>query len=370
MENAFLTADEDGKNVYYALCLLRLALTIRYDKNAEVGRGMILLLVIISVIFTGCSAIEEEPGVEQRQETEQYPAAEQETTAVEHGCPAEIMVELPAELTNVEQLAFVGEDPCILADGTAYLYADGKWTAYAEEERLERLYTGDDFCALTEDGHLVIDAEALENYEEYPLGSAGRYDNVARMLEELQDREVTIVNGNIFGQSAICLLSDGDLRVFYAGKSFPITPPAAVAELSGNYLLTEAGGVYEIHFDEAVEKVNIVSVPGEGITAVSVCATASRCAGIREDGTVELWSDVGGELAGDFRNVEMVRMGFQYCAALDQEGKVLFSSYDKGQETCVRQLLEKQDRRAVMIDCNYRRIAVLYEDSQMVLFDF
>lgn len=59
-----------------------------------------------------------------------------------------------------------------------------------------------------------------------------------------------------------------------------------------------------------------------------------------------------------------------YALCLLRLTLVLFSSYDKGQETCVRQLLEKQDRRAVMIDCNYRRIAVLYEDRQMALFDF
>ncbi len=306
-----------------------------------------LVLGLLSVLATGCAAAEPE-----------------------ESSPAEIMVELPAELTNVEQLAFVGENPCVLADGTAYLYADGAWKAYAEEERLTRLYSGDEFCALTESGNLVTDAEFPEDYAEYPLTSAGVYDNAFRMLDELQDREVILVNGNIFNENPVCLLSDGSLLLFHAGKSLPITPPGTVTALSGHFLLTDAGAVYRIQFNEETEKVRVIAVADGGITAVSACATALRCAEICEDGTVEVWSDIDGELAGDWRNAENVQMGFQYCVALDQDGQVLFSSYNKEQETDMRQRLAKQGGRAVMIGCNYQRLAVLYENRRMVLFDF
>ena len=310
-------------------------------------KKVFLVLGILSVLLTGCAAAE----------------TEQEGSAG-------IAVELPKEWTSVEQLAFVGENPCVLADGTAYLYADGAWKAYAEEERLTRLYSGDEFCALTESGHLVTDAEFPEDYAEYPLGSAGVHDNAFGMLDELQDREVILVNGNIFNENSICLLSDGSLLLFHAGKSLPITPPGTVTALSGYYLLTDAGEVYRIQFNEETERVRVIAVSDGGITAVSACATAARCAGICEDGTVEIWSDIDGELAADFRNAENVQMGFQYCVALDQDGQVLFSSYNKEQETDMRQRLAKQGGEAVMIGCNYQRLAVLYENRRMVLFDF
>ena len=306
-----------------------------------------LVLGLLSVLATGCAAVEPE-----------------------ENSPAEIAVELPAEWTSVEQLAFVGENPCVLADGTAYLYADGAWKAYAEEERLTRLYSGDEFCALTESGNLVTDAEFPEDYAEYPLTSAGVYDNADRMLDELRDEKITLANGNIFNENPICLLSDGSLLLFHAGKSLPITSPGTVIALSGGYLLTDAGEVYRIQFNEETEKVRVIAVSDGGIKAVSACATASRCAGICEDGTVEIWSDIDGELAADFRNVENVQMGFQYCVALDQDGQILFSSYNKEQETDMRQRLAKQGGRAVMIGCNYQRLAVLYENRCMMLFDF
>lgn len=333
-------------------------------------KKIFFLMIVISGITTGCSAIYEKSNLEQRQEAKQSTPTETSCVEQKESSPAEIMVELPAELTNVEQLAFVGENPCVLADGTAYLYADGAWKAYAEEERLTRLYSGDEFCALTESGNLVTDAEFPEDYAEYPLTSAGVYDNAFRMLDELQDREVILVNGNIFNENPVCLLSDGSLLLFHAGKSLPITPPGTVTALSGHFLLTDAGAVYRIQFNEETEKVRVIAVADGGITAVSACATALRCAGICEDGTVEVWSDIDGELAGDLRNAENVQMGFQYCVALDQDGQVLFSSYNKEQETDMRQRLAKQGGRAVMIGCNYQRLAVLYENRRMVLLDF
>lgn len=310
-------------------------------------KKVFLVLGILSILLTGCAAAEPE-----------------------QGSSAEIAVELPEEWTNVEQLAFVGENPCVLADGTAYLYADGAWKAYAEEERLTRLYSGDEFCALTESGHLVTDAEFPEDYAEYPLGSAGVYDNADRMLDELQDREVILVNGNIFNENPVCLLSDGSLLFFHAGKSLPITPPGTVTALFGDFLLTDAGEVYRIQFNEETERVSVIAVSDGGITAVSACTTAARCVGIREDGAVEIWSDIDGDLAADFQNVRTVQMGFQYCVALDQDGQVLFSSYNKEQETDMRQRLAKQGGEAVMIGCNYQRLAVLYENRRMALFDF
>ena len=63
------------------------------------------------------------------------------------------------------QFILTNSSPCVLIDGVAYLYEDGIWNEIHSDEKLSEIYPGDIFCALTEDGGIIVGSEDWKDYE-------------------------------------------------------------------------------------------------------------------------------------------------------------------------------------------------------------
>ena len=304
----------------------------------------IFLLLISSYIFVACGADKE-----------------QHFTATKiDACD---FAEVPS------QFVLIGSQPCVLVDGEAYIHDGECWNRIQADKKFTKIYSGEVFCALTEDGEIFVTEDALAGYEEYPLGSAGAYHNAEKLLQACSDMTIEHISGNILNDYIITASESGGIRVYVNGMEQVITQPIRVADISGKYLLSEEGEVYLVSYPDSFDRVKVKKVSEEKFVSISACPTANRCIGIKQDGSVEVWSDVEGELAWDFRDIKTISMGFGYCVALSEEGEVCFASYDEEQEGEIREYLKTLDGRAVDVTCAYNKAAILLEDGSICMIE-
>lgn len=270
----------------------------------------------------------------------------------------------------LSQFVLIGLQPSVLIDGEAYIYEDAGWNKIYEGKKITEIYAGEAFCALTEDGEIYVADDALAEYESYPLGAAGVYYNAEKMLEYSSGSKIEHLSANILNDCIIAASVDGGIKVYVNGMERGIAEPIRVADMSGKYLLSEEGDVYMVSYPDSFERVRVKRVSDDKFVSISACPTANRCIGIKHDGSTEVWSDVEGELASDFQDIDKISMGFHYCIALSEDGKVCFSAYDEELEVEIRAYLEKIDDNVVNVACAYNRIAIMFEDYSICMIDF
>lgn len=274
-------------------------------------------------------------------------------------------------VANPEQFALVNMNPCVLVDGVAYLYEDGDWNKIQSDKKISQIYSGDKFCCLTQDGKIIVgNEEWKEEYESYPLSSAGVFHNAEEMLKATEEKTITNISAEIFNEYIIATFADGITECFVNGKSLTVTDSLSVKEISGHFLLTDSGDVYLVSYPDSFETIKIKQVSTDKIQSISSCPSADRCVGIKNDGSIEVWSDVEGDLASDFQKIEMIKMGFNYCVAVREDGKACFSAYDKELETEITSCLDGMNKKAISVTCDYSRIAIMFEDYSICLIDF
>ncbi len=267
------------------------------------------------------------------------------------------------------QIALIGTKPCVLVAGEAYLYEDTGWSKIYAEKELEEIYAGEVFCALTEDGEIFVTEDSLTEYEGYPSGSAGAYYNAEKMLQYCSDTSIEKISANILNDYIIAASGSGEIKVYVNGLERGVAEPIHVADMSGKYLLSEKGEVYLVSYPDSFERVRVKRVSDEKFVSISACPTANRCIGVKQDGSIEVWSDVDGELASDFRDIEKISMGFHYCIALSGDGEVCFSAYDEELEAEIRDYLKTLGGKAIDVTCAYNRITILFKDSSVCMVD-
>lgn len=268
-------------------------------------------------------------------------------------------------------------NPCVVTEGRAFVYQDNVWNEMDSENGIREVFSGENFCALDQQGKILTDADAFESYDGLPLTTAAIHYNAEQMVhilnDDKNDEKLSLLGGNIFTNS-IVYLDNGCLKVFKNGEGKVLSDSIAVSKISGNFILTEDGDVIRItynDFDGDITNINLKKVSTEKYIDISACDTAPRCIGIREDGTVNLlWSDVELNLNLDMGNVKAVSMGFNYAVILCDDGHVEFRSSDYDTEQEVMAQLNTFDEKAIDITCYSNNVAVLLENGDVVKLRF
>lgn len=268
------------------------------------------------------------------------------------------------------QFVLVDSQPCVLVDGEAYIYDGDSWNKVCVDKKITEIYAGEIFCALTEDGEIYVTEDTWAEYESYPLGAAGVYYNAEKMLQYSSGAKIEQISANIMNNYIIAASADGEIKVYVNGMERGIAEPICISDMSGRYLLSEEGEVYMVSYPDSFDRVRVNKVSDDRFVSISACPTANRCIGIKHDGSTEVWSDVAGELASDFQDIDKISMGFHYCIALSEDGKVCFSAYDEELEAEIREYLEKIDDNVVNVACAYNRIAIMFGDYSICMMDF
>ncbi len=269
---------------------------------------------------------------------------------------------------DITQMSMVELMPCVLVNGEVYLYKNEEWVQLAREEPLIRVFSGEQFCGLTETGKIDVEiiAEVPENT---PLTVAGINYNAAQILELTKERKIEDISSSIFDETLVVLFADGTVEMYVSGKRYTMKEPLNVVKVEGTFLLTNTGDVYKADYSEKSETISLKKVSMDIITDISASETAARCAGIKKDGTIEVWSDLTQEFVVDFQNVEKVCMGFNYCVAIREDGVAQFASYDKDIEKEVNTFLESIKQKVLYVTNGYNRIIMILEDYSLCLID-
>lgn len=267
------------------------------------------------------------------------------------------------------QFVLIDSKPCVLVAGEAYIYEEGSWNEIYAGKRFTEIYAGETFCALTEGGEIYATEDTWAEYKSYPLGSAGAYYNAEKMLQYSIGTKIRQISGNILNDYIIADFESGEVKVYVNGQEQVMEEPIPVVDMSGKYMLSEEGEVYVVSYPDSFERVKVRKVADGKFVEISACSTANQCIGVKQDGRVVVWSDVEGELASDFRDIERVSMGFNYCVGLSVKGEVYFASYDEELEAEMRDYLKTLEGKAIDITSAYNRVAIMFDDYSVYTMD-
>ncbi|MCD8379932.1 MAG: hypothetical protein LUC95_06380 [Lachnospiraceae bacterium] len=289
-------------------------------------------------------------------------------------------------VTETESLAFsqspsdlllYDQNPYVLVDGTVFWYEDGAWSTLLDAS-FSALYPGERFCGLTSDGSIDADLLTQEEYDSYSLTTAGTYYNAEQVVQQTAGKAIVQLGASIFNEGVLVLYEDGTTELFNAGTAYPIAEDLTVAEVSGNYLLTEEGDVYLVNylFKETFSTLSVTlkQVSAEQIVSIQARPTENLCVGLTDEGTVKIWSVLTEQSESEYTPVlpatEKISMGDNYFVAVGTDGKAHFSHYDPEMGEAVDAYLEAQPGTALEVACEGQRIAVLYDDGRICMIDF
>lgn len=267
--------------------------------------------------------------------------------------------------THADDIALVNLKPCVVYDGVAYMYDDG-WKA-VEAASIAHVYDGDTFCAIDDDGSIILKSENMGEYEGYPLGSAGIYHNAEQMLKLTENEKISKLGGSPVAEYCTAYFKDGSTRIFHNGYALELSDSIAVADISGRFVLAEDGTVYKASYDEEFTIGSLKAVSDKKYVSIAECTSADRCIGINEDGTVTVWSDVNMDMTFTADNARTAAIGFNYGAVVCDDGMVEFHSVKKDVEKQISEYLGNLDKKATAVTCNYDSIAILLEDGSIHL---
>lgn len=163
------------------------------------------------------------------------------------------------------------------------------------------------------------------------------------------------------------LCEDGTILISSDENYFPFTvPDEIIKDISGGFVLTESGRVYQILISESQE-VSYQKVSDGPVIRIDASETASRCVGICENKTAVMWSDLEPLDLSEWNEVIEVSAGFNYCVGLTARGEILYADYNKRRESEIRELLKQIT--AEHVTCGYETLAVLKKDGSVEIID-
>lgn len=263
------------------------------------------------------------------------------------------------------KISIVSGMPCLVSGGKAYLYDVTSGNFVDIQDEINTVYSGDEFIALDNKGHIVSPILNQSEYGTFPLGSAARYDNAAKMLDLLSEERIQLME-NFLGEYCVVYLEDGRTMLFANGKEKEISNNLDVVKLSGTFILTKDGTVYKISHNDDFSEVSLESVSDEKFLDISACQTAERCIGIRQDGTLELWSNVELNFKFSSSRYEKVFMGFDYAILLFTDGHMEYCSGDEERVKQMNGYFKTIDGTVIDIAVAADDIAVLLKDGRVV----
>ena len=78
-------------------------------------------------------------------------------------------------------------NPCVVTEGRAFVYQDNVWNEMDSENGIREVFSGENFCALDQQGKILTDADAFESYDGLPLTTAAIHYNAEQMVHVLND---------------------------------------------------------------------------------------------------------------------------------------------------------------------------------------
>ena len=268
------------------------------------------------------------------------------------------------------QLELVNLNPCVLADGMVYLHDGDAWQTLYSDTKVKEVYGGEYFCALTEDGKILLD-ENVPKADEIANMSGAVFYNAEELLKNVESQKLLDINRNIVDESVMALLEDGTVNGFYAGSACKMMDSLDVKALDGNYVLTDSGEVYFVKGEDGLETAELELISEEKIIDIFAASEGNRCVGLKEDGTVVEWEGSNRKTEIQTTNISKAAMGFYYCIVLDEDGRCYFYTYDNEKlEEQVNSYLKQISKKAIHITCAYERVVIMYEDYSMCIIDF
>ena len=239
-------------------------------------------------------------------------------------------------------LAIVDNHPVVLEDGMMYEYKEEMgWIILESKEKVKQLLSGEALCFLDFSGKLHCKEISSLREDSMALGSSYVYYMAEKALALNEEQRFTLVNGYITDDFRALLKDDriayqdgNEYSIFLMGKK--------ISMLSGNFILTVDGNVYNLHLKEkATYNSNSIEAElmiqpelqllydGGDIIYIDAVATADRCIGLTEDGQALTWSDVLAPDVSSWDNLVKVVHGFNFVAGLTEDGQVMVKHYDK-----------------------------------------
>lgn len=344
-------------------------------------KSIIFFLILVVGIIVGFCLREllhaNETKIAQNAETtENFIAEDFETSAEADASEPEEILYTIEEVTTFPfetcptQLELVNLSPCVLVDGMVYLQEGDTWKLLYGDTKVKEVYGGEYFCALTEDGALLL-GEDVPKSDEITNMSASIFYNAEEIQKNTQNQKILDVNRNIVNESAIVFLENGTVEAFRVGTSCQIMDAIDVKAIEGNYVLTEDGDVYLILCEDGLETAEWKQISKEKIMDIFAAPKANRCLGLKEDGTLVEWKDGSSILEIQTGNVSDAAMGDYYSIVLDKEGRCYFYADDNEKlEEQINIYLEQIGKKAIHVTCAYERIAIMFEDYSITMIDF
>lgn len=267
---------------------------------------------------------------------------------------------------KIESFVLINDIPYMVSEGTAYYWDDDNRVWVACREGVKKLFRGEDFCILKEDGSLEVgNVENLDIDEEFSSLS-GLYGVACanKLLDISRNTPIRTLNREPVSASCWALCEDGSMLINPGGEYIPFEiPNETIKEISGNFVLTEEGNVYEIIEDSwKPGEYSYKQVSEDKLIAIDACGSGTLCVGIREDHTAVMWCLPEWEPLDltEWKNVKEVAAGFNYCVGVTTNGKVLYADYVEEREADVSKRL--RGIKAEHITCCFETIAIIKND--------
>lgn len=246
------------------------------------------------------------------------------------------------------QFALVGGRPVIIKEGNIFEYEkDETWRQLELAGKAKQVVRGEVLCVLYKDGGLYYGENLDLSSEVFPLTSAYNL-YMANLALKLNDKEPFInINQSIEYLGFRALLQNGDILYQGAGRyeRYQMEKETPIF-LSGSYILTAQGNVYclnvNLEDDSSIVSTDLKCVyDGGDIVAISASETAARCLGLRRNGKVISWSDIGSLDVTGWRNVVAISQGFNYAVGLDNQGRMFYVDYNSISTEAVSKALKQ-----------------------------
>lgn len=273
-------------------------------------------------------------------------------------------------IVDSNELSLINMEPCIVSNGKAYIY-DNDWNEIESNNNIVKVYNGDTFCALDCEGNIINTAKDNDNYEGYPLTTAGVRYNVEEMLKHTEKEKIISLSGNpLNGEYCIAYLEGGYTRLFANGQMIELSDSIDVGDISGSFILSEAGDVYRVSYGDNNSNIRMEQISEKRYLNISACMSADRCIGICEDGTVTIWSDVDLNFTFNAENAKSAAMGFDYGIVLCDNGDVEFHSSNSTLEKQLSDYFHKLNTKVSAIACGYNCIAITLHNGDVNVITF
>ena len=272
------------------------------------------------------------------------------------------------------QFVLIGKKPVIIKEGNLYEYGtDGTWRHLGLSGEAKQVVRGEKLCVLNEDGSLYYEKET-DLGEELPLTPAFNLYMAEKTLIINKDESFAWINQSLEYLGFRALLRNGDILYQGTGEyeRFQMDDETPIC-LSGSYILTSQGNVYYLGTDtdgySGIMSTDLRCVyDGKDIVAISAGESTARCLGLRKNGTVISWSDLGPLEVSDWKNVIAIQQGFNYALGLTATGKVLYVDYNAGSTEKIAEELDSWTD-IVQIAAYSDTIAGLKRDGSCLLLD-